>query len=89
MNLLNNKDRDSFQDLFSKKHWVNEGEIASKNISPSKMYCPVYEAFKLNGTPMAGEDKSFESDGYAEAGNARHQAIQKFLIDHRWSVLTT
>ena len=82
MNLLNNKDRDSFQDLFSKKQYVNEGEIASRNITPSKMSCPVYEVFKLQGIPMSGEERSFETEGYAEAGNARHMAIQKYLKNH-------
>lgn len=82
MNLINNKDLQDFQDLFSKKQLVGDGEVASTNISPSKMYCPVYEVFKLQGIPMAPEERSFESRGYAEAGNSRHQAIQKFLIDH-------
>lgn len=82
MNLLDTPELKSFQDLFSKKKLVNEGEIASRNISPSKMYCPVYEVFKIQGIPMAGEEESFESRGYAESGNSRHQAIQKFLIDH-------
>lgn len=73
----------AFQKLFSEKKIVNEGEVASKYISPSKLYCEVYEALKLQGQPMMGEEESFESRGYAEAGNSRHQAIQKFLIDHQ------
>lgn len=82
MNLLNNKDVESFQDLFSKKVMVGQDEIASKNITPSKMACEVYEAFRLQGRPQAGEMESFESRGYAESGNSRHQAIQKFLKEN-------
>lgn len=82
MNLLDTSELREFQDLFSKKEWVNEGEVASMNISPSKMYCSVYEVFRLQGVPMSAEEESFESRGYAESGNARHQAIQKFLIEH-------
>lgn len=82
MNLITGKDLEGFQDIFSKKELVNEGEVATKVISPSKLYCEVYEAFKLNGIPMAGEYESFESRGYKESGNSRHQAIQKFLMDH-------
>lgn len=79
MQLINSQ---SFQKLFSEKKLVNEGEVASKYISPSKLYCEVYEALKLQGQPMMGEEESFESRGYAEAGNSRHQAIQKFLINN-------
>ena len=34
-------DLESFQDIFSKKELVNEGEVATKVISPSKLYCEV------------------------------------------------
>ena len=82
MNLITGKDLDSFQDLFSKTKFVNEGEVSTKNLSPSKLYCEVFEAFRLNGTPMAAEEESFETTGYKEAGNSRHQAIQEFLINN-------
>lgn len=82
MNLITSQEAQDFQDLFSLRKLKNEGEVASRVISPSKLYCEVYEAFKLQGVPMAGENESFESRGYAESGNSRHQAIQKFLIDH-------
>ena len=76
------EDTRALQALFSTKKMVGEGEVASKNISPSKLYCPAYEAFKLLGVPMAGQEESFETRGYAESGNSRHQTIQKFLIDN-------
>ena len=81
MNLLINEVKD-FQEIFSKKSLVRDGEISSKNITPSKLACEVYEAFRLQGIPMSGEEESFESTGYKESGNSRHQTIQKFLIDH-------
>lgn len=81
MNILEQETKD-LQALFSTKKLIGEGEVASKNISPSKLYCPAYEAFKLTGVPMAGQEESFETRGYAEAGNSRHQTIQKFLKDN-------
>lgn len=83
MMLLPEKETKGFQDLFSKTTLVGDGEIASQQISPSKLYCQVYEAFKLQGVPMMGQEESFESRGYAEAGNSRHRAIQKFLKESK------
>lgn len=70
------------QALFSSKHLEGEGEVAKKCISPSKLWCEVQEAFRLQGIPMEAEDRNFESFGYKESGNARHKEIQKFLKNH-------
>lgn len=82
MNIINSKESEDFQNLFTKTEYVNEGKIDSKNITPSKLYCQVYEALKLLGTPKMGENQSFESIGYKESGKSRHQAIQKFLMEN-------
>ena len=82
MNILSNSGLECFQNFFSEKKLVNEGEVATRFLSPSKLGCEVYEAFKLQGVPMMGELESFESTGYKESGNSRHQAIQRFLISH-------
>ena len=81
MIVLNEESAD-IQQLFSRKKIVGEGEIPTPFISPSKMWCPCYEVFKLQQQPMDGYEESFESRGYKDSGNSRHQAIQKFLIEN-------
>lgn len=56
-----------------------EGGVASKAISPSGLSCPVACAFKLGGAPTAPYKESFQSRGFAEAGEDRHKRIQGFL----------
>lgn len=81
MKLLLNDDLVSFRRLFTTP--VSTGpEIASRYISPSGLHCQRAVAFKLTGTEMLPEERSFESDGYASSGSARHAIIQKFLIDN-------
>jgi CRISPR/Cas system-associated exonuclease Cas4 (RecB family) len=70
-----------FNKFFSESKMVGEGDIASKNLTPSHLHCPARMGFKLRGAPMMAEDRGFEARGYAEAGNSRHRAIQEFLID--------
>lgn len=71
-----------FNKLFSDSKMVGEGDVASRNLTPSHLHCPARMGFKLRGAPMMAEDRGFEARGYAEGGNSRHSAIQKFLHDH-------
>lgn len=79
---INNELSKEFNKFFSDSNMVGEGDIASKNLTPSHLHCPARMGFKLRGAPMMAEDRGFEARGYAEAGNSRHTAIQKFLYNH-------
>ena len=76
---IDSKLSSEFNKFFSDPKMVGEGDIASKNLTPSHLHCPARMGFKLRGAPMMAEDRGFEARGYAEAGNSRHSAIQKFL----------
>lgn len=67
-----------FKQMFSEEK-SSGVEIATQKISPSGLGCEVAVAWKLTGKEMAPEKRSFDSDGYASSGNARHQTIQAFL----------
>lgn len=70
-----------FKRLFSEEK-SSGPEVATQKISPSGLGCEVAVAWKLTGKEMAPENRSFDSNGYASAGNARHQAIQEFLANN-------
>lgn len=55
------------------------GGIASQKISPSGLACQVACAWKLNGIETEPQKESFQSRGFAEAGEDRHKRIQEFL----------
>ena len=67
-----------FRNFFTEMK-TNGPEVATKKISPSGLACQVAVAYKLTGVEMLPEYRSFESDGYASSGSARHQTIQEFL----------
>ena len=64
--------------LFREFKDVEVGE-ASRYISPSGLGCQVACAWKLTGAPTTPQKESFQSRGFAEAGEDRHKRIQEFL----------
>lgn len=77
----NTKPRDAaaiLAELFTEYHDVEVGEV-SKYVSPSGLGCQVSIAWKLTGAPTTPQRESFQSRGFAEAGEDRHKRIQEFL----------
>lgn len=71
-----------FKSFFTKPYDSVENEVATAKISPSGLDCPVAVWYKLNKTPMMPDIRSFEDDGYASAGSARHKIIQEFISNN-------
>nr|DAH56613.1 MAG TPA: Exonuclease [Caudoviricetes sp.] len=69
---------DIISELFVEFKEVEAGPV-SQYVSPSGLGCQVSIAWKLKGAPTTPQKESFQSRGFAEAGEDRHKRIQEFL----------
>lgn len=77
----NEKPRDAatvISQLFNEYKEVDVGPV-SRFVSPSGLGCQASIAWKLTGAPTTPQKESFQSRGFAEAGEDRHKRIQEFL----------